>query len=454
MSTPLYDVRVISKHGSTVRLHIEATTAHVVDPWTEGVYPLAKEFALGLIFDCESDDSGAQNGPLHQTLAAHIAPDKAEVIEQIATGNVDATPYIATVDWEVDDAGDRYAGRWPTTFATITVTDPRWIAHLQLGSVYASFAWYHGGESLQIEEVVPKFRLPEPFPLGARVQVRGCGGMAEVMRGTIEETEEAPSIPKGWKGGRIRQRVRLDDGNQVWLFVEAIFPVVRDAYEEAWEDPARWFRALLGKPPLERALALRPIVLHGGGMHGDKYNSFDVRPDKIGVPHVAINGGILFTIARRLPFEQAFEFFIKFYHDWIFDEANRSARVGKDVEGQGLTEGQFLKSYYRVYDGPVSASLGAMVYLMAFRYREQPFDTLRGVLPADCARVLQNALEKHNAVIWSERDPQAVYLRRCLDGMDWPPPESFLHGLRPDRVAVIGPFNTDLDRFRVRPGEP
>ena len=217
------------------------------------------------------------------------------------------------------------------------------------------------------------------------------------------------------------------------------FPAPRDAYEEAWEDPVRWFGALLAKEPLERAVALRPIVLSAGGSYqGDNYDS-SVNVLATGVPHVTTNAGVLFTLARRLSSSRAFETFVALYHDWIFDDAHRATPVGTDIEGAGLTDGQHLQSSYRVYDSPVCAVLGAMVYLMALRYREQPFAALRDALSADCAEALRRALEKHHEAPLFQRDRQAVYLRRCLNAMDWPPPPSFCPSSSPTSSPRSGP---------------
>lgn len=116
MST-LYEVEITSVDGPHVELLVRSQ-----QPDSAPLYR-TKRFALALL--CEAP--GFEQSPI----AAELPP---EAVIAVSEGEVDPSPYIASVDLnEENDERGHYR---------IVVTDPRWARFLESGE-YGSVAWDH-----------------------------------------------------------------------------------------------------------------------------------------------------------------------------------------------------------------------------------------------------------------------------------------------------------------------
>ena len=114
MST-LYEVEIASVDGPEVELFVRS-----LQPESAPLYT-TERFALALLCGAPGYEESA--------LAAELPPD---AVIAVSEGNVDPSPYVASVTLEAEsDETGRYC---------IVVTDSAWVSFLEPGE-YASVAW-------------------------------------------------------------------------------------------------------------------------------------------------------------------------------------------------------------------------------------------------------------------------------------------------------------------------
>lgn len=343
-----YSCTVVRRGRCRVELDIEPE-----QPDAEPFYS-REDFALGLLIDGNSSQLSDQLGD--------------GAIEDIAVGNVDAKRFVRSLSLSIERKGSMCADTSPIVRYAIEVTEPRWIAHLEEGSSYESYAWSEAEGPVLAESDIfePRVRIAiGPFAKSDRVSVHADLPIAPGTlhgRGIIEASTRCERVPSWWDGGQLAYRVAFDHGPVAWALAESLRRPPIDTYERAWAEPETFWTALLATAPLERARGLHFLGLRGGG-------ALQLAPEGARSYTVAIESGCAWTLGllRRLPMDRAVAISTALLEGWLTDPTARSQtqRFGRLTSGHELAARDTIEAYQFECYAPTAFVLGALTLLFA-----------------------------------------------------------------------------------------